>query len=180
MFSRWQPNSETKEHQSPQCKPSSQHLPFLRPSFSLGCTSILLVCFFVFFIPFLLNMMYLNEKRKSKYMTLGRNSWCTRWLTRWVRSRGSPPPSLHARPWPRAAPSCGRNLNCSLGGFFQELLVDLSHYWVSSTVGSFDSQDVLLNIIFNLLVKVTEESISTSNIGNIILQVTLTSIVPDL
>jgi hypothetical protein len=38
-------------------------------------------------------------------------------------------------------------------GFLPDLLVDLSHYWVSSTVGCFDSHDVLLNIIINLLDK---------------------------
>jgi hypothetical protein len=38
-------------------------------------------------------------------------------------------------------------------GFLPDLLADLSHYWVSSTVGCLGSQDVLLNIIFNLLDK---------------------------
>jgi hypothetical protein len=38
-------------------------------------------------------------------------------------------------------------------GFLPDLLADLSHYEISTTVGCFDSQDVLLNIILNLLGK---------------------------
>jgi hypothetical protein len=37
MFLRWQPNSKIKDRGSPQCEPSSEHLPFSRlPSFLIG------------------------------------------------------------------------------------------------------------------------------------------------